>query len=349
MSLQTDTIHLTANPSSRNPAPIRASNKTIEPNSMDFSIVVPLYNEAESLVELSSKIKETLDGYQFEIIFIDDGSRDNSWQIISELAAGNPKRIRGYQHRSNQGKAEALATGFQNVKGDIVITLDADLQDDPSEIFALKAKLDEGYDLVSGWKERRQDPLSKTIPSLFFNYATRVASGLHLHDFNCGLKAYRREALENIHLYGELHRFIPLLIHSEGYRVTELLVRHHPREHGVSKYGWKRLFKGALDLITVVLLTRYLKRPGHFFGAIGMIGGALGTGILAYLSTMKLFFGENIGPRPLFFLGLLLILFSGQMLSTGFLGEFLLRHRGRKRSNSIVMANTSPDDTMNVD
>ncbi len=301
---------------------------------VDISVVVPLFNEADSLVELALKICAALEGRRFEILFVDDGSRDSSWAAILALAAKHPSVVRGFRLRRNGGKAEALSTGFAHATGCRIVTIDADLQDDASEIPALLAKLEEGYDLVSGWKQRRQDPLSKTIPSRFFNFASRAASGLKLHDFNCGLKAYRREALANIRLYGELHRFIPVLVQAEGFRVTELPVRHFPRQHGISKYGWTRLVKGFLDLITVVMLTRYLKRPGHFFGGIGLAAGTAGLSILGYFSFMKIAFGEDIGPRPLFFLGMLLVLFSGQMISTGIIGEFLLRHHSSENASS---------------
>lgn len=291
-----------------------------------ISVVVPLYNESATLASLCERIGAALLGRSFEILLVDDGSRDGSWKTISELAARNPSLVRGLRHRRNFGKAEALATGFAHATGSTIVTIDADLQDDPAEIPALLAKLDEGYDLVSGWKQHRQDPISKTIPSRFFNFAVRAASGLKLHDFNCGLKAYRREAIVNLNIYGELHRFTPVLAHAEGFSVAELPVRHFPRQHGVSKYGWTRLIKGFLDLLTVVMLTRYLKRPGHFFGGIGLAAGATGLSILGYFSAMKIVFGEDIGARPLFFLGMLLVLFSGQMISTGIIGEFLLRH-----------------------
>lgn len=294
---------------------------------VEISVVVPLFDEVNTLSTLAKSILQTLAGRSCEIIFVDDGSRDSSWAEIQTLALYDPERIRGFRHRRNFGKAEALSTGFAHARGQLVLTIDADLQDDPAEIPALIAKLEEGYDLVTGWKRDRKDPLSKTVPSRFFNFAARATSGLQLHDFNCGLKLYRREVTQDLHLYGELHRFTPILAHSEGYKIAELPVAHHPREHGISKYGWKRFLKGSLDLVTVVMLTRYLKRPGHFFGAIGLISGAAGAGILGYLSMMKIFFGVDIGPRPLFFLGMILVLFAGQLITTGIIGEFLLRHK----------------------
>lgn len=289
--------------------------------------MVPLCNEALTLAPLAARLTDALGARNFEILFIDDGSSDRSWAEIVALAASSSSRIRGFRHRRNFGKAEALATGFKQARGAVVVTIDADLQDDPAEIPSLVNKLQEGYDVVSGWKQRRQDPLSKTLPSRIFNLAARAVSGVQLHDLNCGLKAYRLEALSDLKLYGELHRFIPILLGAEGYSIAELPVRHFAREHGKSKYGWKRLAKGSLDLVTVVLLTRYLKRPGHFFGGVGMALGSIGLGILGYLSALKLVFGEDIGPRPLFFLGMLLILFAGQLISTGIIGEFILRLR----------------------
>lgn len=299
-----------------------------QPQGISVSVVIPIFDEAESLEELVAKIFAALLDWQIEVIAVDDGSRDNTWEIIANLALKYGARFQGHRHRSNFGKAEALSTGFSHATGDFIVTIDADLQDDPSEIPVLLERLEEGYDLVSGWKQRRKDPLSKTVPSRFFNFAARVISGIGLHDFNCGLKAYRREALADLNLYGELHRFIPILVHAEGFRVAEIPVRHFPRQHGRSKYGWKRLFKGFLDLITVLLLTRYLKRPGHFFGGIGLAIGSVGFAILGYFSVMKLLFNYGIGPRPLFFLGLLAVLFGAQMISTGIIGEFLLRLRG---------------------
>ncbi|MBC2605831.1 glycosyltransferase [Pelagicoccus albus] len=309
---------------------------------VEVSVVVPLLNEEGTLAALTEGVFEALLGKTCEILFVDDGSRDGSWSEIRKLSQRFPNSVRGFRHRRNFGKAEALATGFAHAKGQLIVTMDADLQDDPLEIPALLAKLDEGYDLVSGWKRDRHDPISKTIPSRFFNYAARVASGLSLHDFNCGLKAYRREVVESLHLYGELHRFTPILSHGEGYRVTEIPVTHHPREQGKSKYGWTRFFKGSLDLLTVILLTRYLQRPGHFFGAIGFISGAFGLGILSYLSAAKIFFGVDIGTRPLFFLGILATLFSAQLITTGFTSEFLLRVNSSERPGHRISESTKP-------
>jgi len=296
---------------------------------IEVTVISPLFNESESLEELVNRICKALGRRQFEIILVDDGSTDDSWETIRKLVSEDPIHVAGLRHRRNFGKAEALATAFAEARGKYVVTIDADLQDDPSEIPELIQKLESGYDLVSGWKQNRRDPLSKTLPSRFFNFAARVTSGLKLHDFNCGLKAYRREITDTINLYGELHRFIPILVHAEGYRVAEIPVTHHPREYGKSKYGWGRIAKGALDLITVIVLTRYLRRPGHFFGGIGLLTGTLGATTLVYLSIMKIVFNQPISSRPLFFFGILAVLFAGQMVTTGIIGELLLRHRSR--------------------
>lgn len=297
-------------------------------SSLQLSIVIPLCNEAGTLQPLTEKIRETLSGIgvnDFEILFIDDGSTDESWNTLLRLQSADG-RVHPIRHRRNCGKAAALQTGFDYARGEIVVTMDADLQDEPAEIPAFLAKLNEGYDCVSGWKQLRQDPWTKTIPSRFFNWATRAASGVRLHDFNCGYKAYRHEAIESLNLYGELHRYIPVLLDAEGFRITEIPVVHHRRTYGVSKYGTRRLVKGALDLLTVIMLTRYLRRPGHFFGGFGFLAGGIGFAILSWLSFQKMVFGLNFGTRPLFFLGILLLLLGVQLLSIGLIGE-LIQHR----------------------
>lgn len=300
-----------------------------------ISFVIPLYNEEATLETLFSRIEdvmsqEDLDNY--EVIFVDDGSEDGSWEKIEALKASNSDRIGGLHFRANRGKAAALAAGFEGAKGDIVITMDADLQDDPKEIPAFLAKLEEGYDCVSGWKQLRKDPLGKTLPSRLFNWATRAASGVKLHDFNCGFKAYTKEAAKSLNLYGELHRYIPVLLSAEGFSIAEIPVTHHRRTYGVSKYGWKRLVKGGLDLITVVVLTRYLSRPSHFFGGIGLLSGFTGFLILSWLTIQKMAFGIGIGNRPMFFLGILLLLLGIQLTSTGLLGE-LIQYNNRRRKH----------------
>ena len=295
----------------------------------DISVVVPVYNEAESLPELAEQIRSALEqaGLSFEVLFVDDGSTDNSWEVIQQIHASDP-RFYGIRFRRNYGKSAALAVGFQEARGRYVATLDADLQDDPAEIPPMVQMIeDKGYDLVSGWKVKRQDPISKTIPSRFFNYVTRLISGINLHDFNCGLKVYRREVVKHVKVYGELHRYIPLLAKWEGYaRIGEKPVRHRPRKYGRTKFGLERFVRGFLDLITVFFLTRFAVRPMHFFGGIGTILFLTGLGISFYLTVLK-FLGQPIGNRPLLFLGMLLIMVGVQLFSTGLLGEILIKPR----------------------
>jgi len=304
--------------------------------SVQISVVIPVFNEQESLQELHEKIITTLKKAKverYEICFVDDGSDDGSWETIEALAAKDPSCTSGLRFRRNFGKADALQAGFDHVKGDIIFTMDADLQDDPSEIPAFLEKLDEGYDLVSGWKEVRHDPVSKTFPSMVFNALARTLSGVQLHDFNCGFKAYRKEVTRSISLFGELHRFIPILAHAEGYKVGELSVRHHPREHGVSKYGGKRFVKGFLDLLTVTFTTRYLRRPAHIFGGCGIAAGGTGFIVLTWLSFSKLILGNPIGTRPLFFLGILTLLLGVQLLSLGLIAELITRQSQSGKAN----------------
>jgi len=258
---------------------------------------------------------------------IDDGSRDGSWDVIQALHAEDA-RFAGVRFQRNYGKSAALAVGFERVRGRYVVTMDADLQDDPAEIPALIDTLNEGYDLVSGWKQKRQDPLSKTIPSRFFNFVTRAFSGIDIHDFNCGLKAYRREVVKSVSVYGELHRYIPLLAKWAGYRrITEKPVEHHPRKHGETKFGMERFIRGFLDLITVTFLTRFAVRPMHFFGTLGTLAFVLGLAISLWLSIEKIFYGVYLSDRPMLLFGALLILFGAQMFTTGLLGEMIVRPR----------------------
>ncbi|MDP4610875.1 MAG: glycosyltransferase family 2 protein [Opitutales bacterium] len=304
------------------------SNITNQKAPPSISFVIPVYNEEETVAELYKRIAEVMEksgNAQFKVYYIDDGSTDGSWSAIEALCESEPEHCTGLRFRRNFGKAEALQVGFSKATGDIIFTLDADLQDDPNEIPAFLNKLDEGYDLVSGWKKVRHDPLNKTLPSKVFNGLARAASGVQLHDFNCGFKAYRREVTQDIKLFGELHRFVPILAHAEGYSVGEIAVQHHPREHGVSKYGSKRFLKGLLDLITVVVTSRYLRRPAHLFGGTGFLAGFIGFVTLAWLSFSKMFFGTEIGGRPLFFLGILLLLLGAQLVSLGLIAEMITR------------------------
>ncbi len=296
-----------------------------------ISVVVPVYNERGTLDQLHQEVTEVLErvASEHEILFIDDGSTDGSTDVLDRLAA-NDARVRVYGFRSNRGKAEALNVGFKEAEGDIIITMDADLQDVPAELPHFLEALDEGYDLVSGWKKTRHDPWGKTLPSKFFNWVTGRVSGLRLHDFNCGYKAYRREVVQELDLYGEMHRFVPVLAAWQGFRVREIPVEHAPRTWGKSKYGFSRLFKGAYDLLTVYLLTRFENRPMHFFGTIGVALATLGFVILLYMSFLRLALGEVIGNRPLLFLGMLLMIAGIQFFSVGLVGEILVRRtRGR--------------------
>jgi len=303
--------------------------------SPQLSILVPLFNEAESLPHLKAAIDEVLSREQLdaEILFVDDGSRDESGSIIDRFAREDT-RVEAFHFRTNRGKSAALNHGFKHARGQFVLTMDADLQDDPNEIRHLLGKMEEGFDLVSGWKKKRYDPLSKIIPSRFFNFIARLASGIAIHDFNCGLKLYRREVVETIELYGELHRFIPVLAHSQGWRVGETVVQHHPRRWGKTKYGISRMLYGALDLLTVLFITRFSIRPMHLFGAFGLISLLAGFAILLYLS-VQWFMGVPIGNRPLFFLGILAMILGVQFFSIGLLGELITNLRVRtQRQNS---------------
>ncbi len=311
----------------------------------DVSVVVPAYEEAESLPELAAGVREACEGanLSFRLWIIDDGSRDGTWEVVEGLH-DEDDRVAGLRFRRNYGKSAALAVGFERAEGRYVVTMDADLQDDPNEIPALLEMLTEGdYDLVSGWKKNRKDPISKTVPSRFFNWVTRLFSGLPLHDFNCGLKAYRREVVKSIDVYGELHRYIPLLAKWEGYdRVAEKEVRHHPRKYGTTKFGVERFIQGFLDLITVVFLTRYAVRPMHFFGTLGTAAFALGFLVSLWLSFDKLVLGHPIGDRPLLLFGILLILFGSQMFTTGLLGEMIIQPRMEDTSTYEVSDTLRP-------
>jgi len=292
---------------------------------VDISVVVPLLNEEQSLKELFDKIVDALQNYSFEIIFVDDGSTDGSWDVISSLSEQN-ENVKGIRFRRNYGKSDALQAGFEVVSGRYVVTIDADLQDDPNEIPELISMLQQNLDLVSGWKKKRHDPISKTVPSRFFNAVTRFTTGIRLHDFNCGLKAYKREVTDSIYLYGELHRYVPLLAKWQGFdKIGEKEVKHHPRKYGKTKFGISRFLNGFLDLLTLLFVSRYMQRPMHFFGSIGILFLLLGGGISAHLAYLKIFLGEPLDNRPLLFLGILLILVGVQFFSIGFLGELINR------------------------
>jgi glycosyltransferase involved in cell wall biosynthesis len=286
------------------------------------SIVVPGLNEAESLAELAQRVDHALNTrHTYELIFVDDGSTDDSWSVISKLRAEN-HRVKGIRLRKNFGKATALTAGFRKAAGDIVVTMDADLQDDPADLPAFIAKIEEGLDVVVGWKVHRLDPANRLILSRIFNGTVRKVTGVKLHDMNCGFKAYRREVLRTIPIYGDLFRFIPALAAWQGFRVVEIPVRHHARKYGTSRYGLERILRGFFDLLSVMFLTRYSKKPMHLFGLMGLLFAALGVLINTYLTALW-FLGHKIGDRPLLLLGVLMIILGIQFFSMGFIGEFL--------------------------
>ncbi len=293
-------------------------------NKPNLSIIIPVYNEGENVFELYNELSGNLLQLNktYEIIFIDDGSTDNTFEEIKNI---KDDRIRIVQFQRNCGKAAALSCGFKKAEGNIVITMDGDLQDDPKEIPRFLEKLNE-YDMVSGWKFKRHDPISKTLPSKFFNKLTRFLTGVNINDFNCGYKAYRNYVVKNINVYGEFHRYIPALAHWKGYTVGEIKVEHHPRIHGKSKYGIERLLKGFLDLITVTFLMMYKKRPLHVFGGIGFTFGLSGTVICMYLLSLWIM-GTTIGDRPLLMLGILFMVIGVQFISLGLIGELITNDR----------------------
>jgi len=297
---------------------------------MDISVVIPLLNEEESLPELEAWIRRVMEAndFAYELVMVDDGSTDGSWRVIEALSAVNPW-VKGIKFRRNYGKSAALNTGFRAAKGDVVITMDADLQDSPDEIPELFRLIrEEEYDLISGWKKERHDPLVKTIPSKFFNAVTRWVSGIPLHDFNCGLKAYRREVVKSIEVYGEMHRYIPLLAKWAGFRrIGEKVVEHRARVYGVTKFGLERFINGFLDLMSITFVGKFGKRPMHFFGTWGILFFLLGFLILLFLSISKLFYQEyGIANRPLFYFGILILIIGTQLFVTGFLAELVSRH-----------------------
>lgn len=292
--------------------------------SLEISVLVPVLNEAATVLELAERVARVLGelGLSFEVVFVDDGSRDGTAAEVRAAHERDP-RVKLVRLRRNFGKAAALSAGFDFSHGRLIITMDGDLQDDPSEIPRLLEELErEDLDLVSGWKRQRRDPVRKRLPSKLFNWVTRRLAGIALHDFNSGFKVYRREVLEQIAVYGELHRYIPVLASRRGFAVGEVPVTHHPRRHGVSKYGWDRFYKGLLDLITVLFITRYTRRPLHLFGAVGLVFLAAGFGINLYLAILWLG-GSTLSQRPLLLLGVLLMLLGIQVLTTGLLGEMI--------------------------
>lgn len=314
----------------------RSARKTKAPR---VTVVIPVYNERDSLRSLKDALRQFSEGAPqvgpLHIIFVDDGSTDGSWQIIADMAKEDPA-ITSIRLRRNFGKAAALDIGVREAKTHIVITMDADLQDDPAEIPKFLSKLDEGYDVVSGWKQVRKDKVDKLLPSKIFNYVTSRLTGVKLKDMNCGFKAYRREVFDSITLYGELHRYIPVLAYSVGYRIGEIPVKHHARNFGVSKYGFARYSRGFLDLLTTLMITRYDRRPGHLFGGVGLLISVIGAAILAYLTVTKLAFAESIGERPLLMLGMLLVIVGGQLLLFGMLSELIIHRTEALNQRAIV-------------
>lgn len=307
---------------------------------MNLSIVIPLKNEVESLTELEAWIRRVVEkmGISYEILFVDDGSNDGSWALIEQLKKGND-HVRGIKFRRNYGKSAALHVGFQASKGEVVITMDADLQDSPDEIPELyRMIVEDKFDLVSGWKKVRHDPPSKTIPTKLYNAVTRWMSGINLHDFNCGLKAYRGEVARSVEVYGEMHRYIPVLAKWTGYpNIGEKVVEHRARKYGYTKFGgWRRFVNGPLDLMIISFVGKFGKRPMHFFGLLGLIAFLTGFGILAWLSIEKLIFKEiGIADRPAFFLGILVLMVGTQLFLTGFVGEMINRNSSVRNNYSI--------------
>ena len=297
-----------------------------------ISVVVPVCNEERSVALLLDELDSALQplGTPWEAIFVDDGSTDGTYAALTRLHAACDD-VTVVRLRRNFGKAAALAAGFAQARGDVIVTIDGDLQDDPAEIPRLLVKLEEGFDLVSGWKTHRRDPLRRRILSRLFNAVTRWISGVRLHDMNCGLKAYRAEVVRGLRLYGELHRFIPVLAHHRGYRIAELPVNHRQREHGRSRYGLERYLRGFLDLLTVSFIGRYRHRPLHLFGGVGLTLSAAGIGILLYLTVVK-FLGHSIGQRPLLILGVLLVVVGLQVFSLGLITELITSHHEERAS-----------------
>jgi dolichol-phosphate mannosyltransferase len=304
-----------------------------------ISVVVPVHNEERSVAYLFDELRGALEplGREWEVVFVDDGSTDGTFGALTRLHA-SAANVRAVRLRRNFGKAAALAAGFEQAAGELIVTIDGDLQDDPAEIPRLIAKLDEGFDLVSGWKARRRDPWTRRLPSRVFNAVTARVSGVRLHDMNCGLKAYRAEVARDLPVYGELHRFLPVLAHQRGYRIAELPVNHRPREHGRSRYGLERYLRGFLDLLTVSFIGRYRHRPLHLFGGLGLLLGLIGFGVLVYLTVLWLT-GEAIGHRPLLTLGVLLVVVGMQFFSLGLIGELVLsqhEERAERRAEARV-------------
>jgi len=307
---------------------------------MDISVVIPLYNEDESLPELVEWIERVMlaHGYSYEVVLIDDGSTDKSWQVIQNLHGINPN-VKGIRFRRNYGKSAGLNVAFDHAVGDVIITMDADLQDSPDEIPELYNMIKrDGFDLVSGWKQKRYDPLSKTIPTKLFNWATRKMSGIQLHDFNCGLKSYSSNVIKNIEVYGEMHRYIPVLAKTAGFvKIGEKAVQHRARKYGVTKFGWERFINGLLDLLSIYFVGKFGKRPMHFFGLIGTLSFIAGFGIMFYLTIEKFAFHEyKMTERPIFYFGILAMIMGVQLFLAGFLGELVSRNSNDRNNYQLA-------------
>ncbi len=310
----------------------------------DISVVIPLLNESESLPELEAWIVKVMqaNNYSYEILFIDDGSSDNSWDVIQNLAHKN-EFIRGIRFRRNYGKSAALNSGFSEASGNVIITMDADLQDSPDEIPSLYKKItEEKYDVISGWKKKRYDPITKTLPTKLFNWATRKMSGIYLHDFNCGLKAYSNDVVKNIEVYGEMHRYIPVIAKSAGFkRIGEQVVEHRARKYGTTKFGLNRFVNGLLDLLSIFFMGKFGKKPMHFFGVYGLLSFIIGFFIALYILINKLIHIVNqesaplVTSSPLFYIGLLSMIIGTQLFLAGFLGEMISRTGGERNKYAV--------------
>ena len=306
---------------------------------MQLSVVIPFLNEAESLPELVQWIEKVMssNNFTYEIILVDDGSKDGSWNFVQQICS-EKQNIKAIKFRRNYGKSAALNEGFRQAQGDVIITMDADLQDSPDEIPGLYKMISEdGYDIVSGWKKKRHDPFSKTIPSKLFNRVTRSMSGIHIHDFNCGLKAYKKEVVKSIELMGEMHRYIPVIAKWAGFtNITEKEVTHYERKYGKTKFGWERFVNGFLDLLTISFVSRFGKKPMHLFGSLGILSFIFGLGISAYLTFAKFYWQEyKMTDRPIFYLALVSMVIGVQLFLAGFLAELVSRSSHERNLYSV--------------
>jgi glycosyltransferase involved in cell wall biosynthesis len=311
----------------------------------DISIVIPLFNEDESLGELHQWIRKVMNSnnFSYEVIYIDDGSNDKSWDVVQNLKKED-SNVKAVRFQRNYGKSAALHVGFDMAVGEVVVTMDADLQDSPEEIPDLrKMILVDGFDLVSGWKKKRYDPISKTIPTKLFNWTTRKMSGIYLHDFNCGLKIYRKNVIKSLEIFGEMHRYIPVMAHKEGFRkIGEKVVEHRARKYGVSKFGLERFINGFLDLLTITFISRFGKKPMHFFGSIGLLMFIIGFTAFSYIGGSKLWalfndeYQKNIADQSIFYIALTAMIIGSQLFMAGFVGELITRNSSRRNDYKIT-------------